>query len=147
MPLVDKLNCGWQIKLGDPSLTCAIPERLRGELLIIKRYTNRHFTVAAGYRSSSLESDAKVQADDDNELVPGSATDGVSSGVGSCKSDGKPAVTNGAAKSRRRRETARLGAGLNHRTTAMTAARETNDVGVRRCVTTRVRDVISGHCF
>jgi len=77
MPLVDKLNCGWQIKLGDPSLTCAIPERLRGELLIIKRYTNRHFTVAAGYRSSSLESDAKVQADDDNELVPGSATDGV----------------------------------------------------------------------
>ena len=37
--------CGWQVKLCDPSLTRVIPERLRGELLIIKRYTNRHFYV------------------------------------------------------------------------------------------------------
>jgi len=31
-------------KLCDPSSTRAIPERLRGELLIIKRYTNKDFT-------------------------------------------------------------------------------------------------------
>jgi len=47
--------CGWGVKAGmvhstcawinDPSLTCAIAERLRGELLIIKLYTNRHFTL------------------------------------------------------------------------------------------------------
>jgi len=36
-------TCGWQVKLGDPSLTLAIPERLGGELLMIKRYTNRYF--------------------------------------------------------------------------------------------------------
>jgi len=29
----------------DPSLTRAIPERLTGELLMTKRYTNRHFTL------------------------------------------------------------------------------------------------------
>ena len=27
--------CGWQVKLCDPSLTCAIPEHLRDEQLII----------------------------------------------------------------------------------------------------------------
>jgi len=32
-------------KLCDPSLTRAIPERLRGELLMTKRYPNRHFTL------------------------------------------------------------------------------------------------------
>ena len=32
--------CGWQVKLCDPSLTCAIPQRLREEFLMIKRYTN-----------------------------------------------------------------------------------------------------------
>jgi len=31
--------------VADPSLTRAIPERPKGELLIIKRYTNRHFTL------------------------------------------------------------------------------------------------------
>jgi len=31
--------CGWQVKLCDPSLICAIPERLRGELLSIRHYT------------------------------------------------------------------------------------------------------------
>ena len=36
--------CGWQVKLCDPSLTRAIPERLGDELLIIKCCTNRHFT-------------------------------------------------------------------------------------------------------
>ena len=35
----------WQVKLCDPSLTRAIPERLRDELLIIKRYAKRHFTL------------------------------------------------------------------------------------------------------
>jgi len=34
------LTCGWQVKLCDPSLTHALPERLRDEQLIIKRYTN-----------------------------------------------------------------------------------------------------------
>ena len=29
--------------IRDPSLTRAIPQRLRGEVLMIKRYTNRHF--------------------------------------------------------------------------------------------------------
>jgi len=37
--------CGWQAKLCDPSLTCAVPERLRGGVLIIKHYTNRHVTL------------------------------------------------------------------------------------------------------
>jgi len=32
--------CGWQAKLCDPSLTCAIPERFRDEFLMMKRYTN-----------------------------------------------------------------------------------------------------------
>jgi len=31
-------------KLCDPSLTCAIPEHLSGELLSIRRYTNVLFT-------------------------------------------------------------------------------------------------------
>jgi len=31
---------GWQVKLRDPSITRAIPERLRDELLVKKRYTN-----------------------------------------------------------------------------------------------------------
>jgi len=38
IPLVDKH--GWQVKLCDPSLTCAIPERFGDEFLRIKRYTN-----------------------------------------------------------------------------------------------------------
>jgi len=38
-------TCGCKVKLCDPSLTSAIPERLRDELLVIKRYTNRHFTL------------------------------------------------------------------------------------------------------
>jgi len=33
--------CGWQVKLCHPLLTRAIPERLRDEQLIIKRYTNK----------------------------------------------------------------------------------------------------------
>ena len=33
--------CGRQVKLCDPSLTRAIPEHLRDESLIIKRYTNK----------------------------------------------------------------------------------------------------------
>jgi len=33
-------TCGRQIKLCDPSLTRAIPERLRDDFLMIKRYTN-----------------------------------------------------------------------------------------------------------
>jgi len=33
----------------DPSLTCVIPERFRSELLMIKRYTNRHFTFRCGH--------------------------------------------------------------------------------------------------
>ena len=33
-------TCGWQVKLCDPSLTRAIPERFRDEFLVIKRYTN-----------------------------------------------------------------------------------------------------------
>jgi len=38
---------GWQVKLYDPSLTCAIPERLRGEFLSIKHYRNVLFTITA----------------------------------------------------------------------------------------------------
>jgi len=34
--LVDK--CGWQVKLCDPSLTCAIPEHLTDESLVMKFY-------------------------------------------------------------------------------------------------------------
>jgi len=34
-------TCGWQVKLFDASLTCAISERLRDESLEIKRYANR----------------------------------------------------------------------------------------------------------
>ena len=34
-------TCGWQVKLCDPSLTRAIPERFRDEQLITKRYTNK----------------------------------------------------------------------------------------------------------
>jgi len=33
------------VKLCDPSLTRAIPERLRDEQLIIKRYTNTYFYI------------------------------------------------------------------------------------------------------
>jgi len=43
--------CGWQVKLCDPSLTHAIPEHLRDEFLMKKRYTNLHllyFTLYAG---------------------------------------------------------------------------------------------------
>jgi len=32
-------TCGWQVKLCDPSLTRAIPERFRGEFLMKKSYT------------------------------------------------------------------------------------------------------------
>ena len=32
--------CGWQVKLCDPLLTRAIPERFRDEFLMIKCYTN-----------------------------------------------------------------------------------------------------------
>ena len=35
----------WQVKLCDHLLTRAIPERLRGELLMVKRYRNRHYTL------------------------------------------------------------------------------------------------------
>ena len=38
--LVDKRVGYIQVKLSDPSLTRAIPERLRDESLVIKRYTN-----------------------------------------------------------------------------------------------------------
>jgi len=41
-------TCGWQVKLCDPSLTRAIPERYRDEFLMIQRYTNLrllYFTV------------------------------------------------------------------------------------------------------
>jgi len=31
---------GWHVKPCDPSLTCAIPQRLRGEFITIKRCTN-----------------------------------------------------------------------------------------------------------
>jgi len=37
-------TCGWQVKLCDPSLTRAMPERLRDDLLVINRYTSRHLT-------------------------------------------------------------------------------------------------------
>ena len=39
IPLVDKRN-RWQVKLCDPSLTRAIPERFREEFIMIKLYTN-----------------------------------------------------------------------------------------------------------
>jgi len=39
------MGTGWQVNLRDPSLTRAISKHLRGELLVIKRYTNRHFTL------------------------------------------------------------------------------------------------------
>jgi len=32
--------CGWRVTVCDPSLTRAIPERLRDEFLTVKRYTN-----------------------------------------------------------------------------------------------------------
>ena len=39
-------TCEWQVKLCDPIFTIAIPERLRDEQLIIKRYTNEaYFTL------------------------------------------------------------------------------------------------------
>jgi len=37
-------TCGWQVKLCDPSLTRAIPGRLRDKLLSIRRYANDLFT-------------------------------------------------------------------------------------------------------
>jgi len=37
-------TCGWQLKLCDPSLTCALPECLSGELLSTTRDTNVLFT-------------------------------------------------------------------------------------------------------
>ena len=38
--------CGWQVKLCNPVLIIAIPERLRDEQLIIKHYTNEaYFTL------------------------------------------------------------------------------------------------------
>ena len=43
IPFVDKRVD--EVKLCDPSLTRAILQRLRGELLMKKRYTNRHFTL------------------------------------------------------------------------------------------------------
>jgi len=34
-------TCGWQVKLCDPSLTCAIPERLIEVIIVsIERHTN-----------------------------------------------------------------------------------------------------------
>ena len=40
----------WQVKLCDPVLTRAIPERLRDKQLIIKRYTNEaYFTFLLYY--------------------------------------------------------------------------------------------------
>ena len=44
------ITYGWQVKLCDLSLTCAIPERFRDEFLVIKHYTNlrlRYFTLLA----------------------------------------------------------------------------------------------------
>jgi len=37
-------KCGWQVKLCDPLLTHAIPECLREEELIIKRYANKFYS-------------------------------------------------------------------------------------------------------
>jgi len=42
IPLVDKL-ARVADKTCDPSLTCTIPERLRNESLVIKRYTNKAY--------------------------------------------------------------------------------------------------------
>ena len=38
---------GWQVKLFDPSLTRAIPERFRDEFFMIKRYTNLRILLVA----------------------------------------------------------------------------------------------------
>jgi len=37
----DHQKCGWQVRLCDPSLTRAVPERFRDEQLITKRYANK----------------------------------------------------------------------------------------------------------
>jgi len=38
----------WQVKLSDRSLTRVVPERVRDEQLIIKRYTNDAFFYCNG---------------------------------------------------------------------------------------------------
>jgi len=42
--------------MRDPSLTRAIPELLRGELLMIKCYTNRHFSLLYSARADGTHS-------------------------------------------------------------------------------------------
>ena len=42
-------TCACQVNLCDPSLTRVIPERFRGESLLIKRYTSRQFTYTCSY--------------------------------------------------------------------------------------------------
>jgi len=74
IPLLDKRACGWQVKLCDPSLTRAIPERFRDEFLVTKRYTNLrllyftyftlhlyiHSLITRNNRAQRLEAEARA---------------------------------------------------------------------------------------
>jgi len=48
-----RLLCGCQVKLWDPKFTSAIPERLRGEQLIIKHYRDEAYFVLNTHRNTS----------------------------------------------------------------------------------------------
>jgi len=52
--------CVWQVKLCDPSLTRAIPERLRDEFLMTTRYTNLLYVYITLLRSAPTKKNRRA---------------------------------------------------------------------------------------